>query len=52
MEGGQECFLEEHLELSPDELCVGHETKEEKQRNDELVSGLREEARKTRANRQ
>jgi hypothetical protein len=52
MEGGQESFLEEHLELSPDELCVGHETKEEKQRNDELVSGLREEARKTRANRQ
>ena len=47
MEGGQESLLEEHLELSPDELCVGHETKEEKQRNDELVSGLHEEARKT-----
>jgi hypothetical protein len=52
MEGGQESLLEEHLELSPDELCVGHETKGEKQRNDELVSGLREEARKTCANRQ
>jgi len=49
MEGGQESLLEEHLELSPNELCVGHETKEEKQRNDELVSGLHEEARKTHA---
>jgi hypothetical protein len=50
MEDGQGSLLEERLEFSPDELCVGHETKEEKQWNDELMSGLRKEARKTRAN--
>jgi hypothetical protein len=49
MEDGQESLLGECLEFSPDELCVSHETKEEKQRNDGLMSGLREEARKTRA---
>jgi len=49
MEDGQESLSEERLEFSPDELCVGHETKEEKQQNDGLMSGLRKEARKTRA---
>ena len=51
MEDGQESLSGECLEFSPNELCVGHETKEEKQWNDELMSGLREEARKTCANR-
>ena len=51
MEDGQDGLSGEHLELSPDELCVGHETKEEKQWNDGLMSGLREDARKTYANR-
>jgi len=50
MEGGQQSLSGEHLEFSPDELCIGHETKEEKQQNDGLVSGLCEEARKTHAN--
>jgi hypothetical protein len=49
MEDGHESLSEERLELSPSELCVGYETKEEKKRNDGLMSGLREEARKTRA---
>jgi hypothetical protein len=48
---GQESLTGERLEFSSDELCVGNETKEEKQRNDGLMSGLREEARKARANR-
>jgi hypothetical protein len=52
MEDGQESLSGECLEFSPDELCVGHETKEEKQRIDGLISGLRKEARKTCANRQ
>ena len=52
MEDGQDSLSGEHLEFSPDDLCVGHETKEEKKRNDGLMSGLREEARKTRPNRQ
>jgi hypothetical protein len=51
MEDGQESLSGECLEFSTNELCVGHETKEEKQRNNGLMSGLREEARKT-ANRQ
>jgi len=50
MEGGQQSLSEECLKFSPNELCVSHETKEEKQRNDGLVSGLCEEARKTCAN--
>jgi hypothetical protein len=50
MEDGQEGLSEEHLEFSPDELCVGHETKEEKQQNDGLIFDLRKEARKTCAN--
>jgi hypothetical protein len=45
MEDGQESLSEEHLEFSPDELCVGH-TKEEKQQNNGLMSGLCKEARK------
>ena len=48
---GQDSLTGEHLEFSSDELCVSHETKEEKQRNDGLMSGLHEEVRKTRANR-
>jgi hypothetical protein len=48
-EDGQESLSGEHLELIPDELCVSYETKEEKQRNNGLMSGLREEAKKTRA---
>ena len=51
LEDGQESLLGEHLEFSPDKLCVGHETKEEKQQNDGLLSGLHKEARKTRAKR-
>jgi hypothetical protein len=51
MEDGQESLSGECLEFSPNELCVGHATKEEKQQNNGLMSGLREEARKT-ANRQ
>ena len=47
MEDGQESLSGEHLEFSPNELCVGHETKEEKQWNNGLMSGLRQEARKT-----
>ncbi|KAF8232396.1 hypothetical protein L208DRAFT_1272690, partial [Tricholoma matsutake] len=47
MEDGQGSLLEERLEFSPDELCVGHETKEEKQWNDGLMSGLCKEVRKT-----
>jgi hypothetical protein len=50
MEDGQGGLSEECLEFSPDELCVSHETKEEKQQNDGLISGLRKEARKTCAN--
>jgi len=50
MEGGQQSLSGECLEFSPDELCISHETKEEKQQNDGLVSGLCEEARKTHAN--
>jgi hypothetical protein len=50
MEDGQGGLSEECLEFSPDELCVGHETKEEKQWNDGLISGLHKEARKTCAN--
>ena len=50
MEDGQGSLSEEHLEFSPDELCVGHETKEEKQWNDKLMSSLCKEARKTCAN--
>jgi hypothetical protein len=45
MEDGQGSLLEEHLEFSPDELCVGHEMKEEKQWNNGLMSGLCKEAR-------
>jgi hypothetical protein len=48
---GQEGLTGERLEFSSDKLCVGHETKEEKQRNDGLMTGLREEARKTCAKR-
>lgn len=47
LEDGQESLSGECLEFSPDELCVGHETKEEKQQNDGLMSDLRKEARKT-----
>jgi len=50
MEGGQQSLAGECLEFSPDELCISHETKEEKQWNNGLVSGLHEEARKTCAN--
>ena len=50
IEGGQQSLSGECLEFSSDELCIGHETKEEKQWNDGLVSGLCEEARKTHAN--
>jgi hypothetical protein len=46
-DGGQESLTGEHLEFSSDELCVGYETKEEKQQNNGLMTGLREEARKT-----
>jgi hypothetical protein len=49
MEDGQESLSGERLKFSPDELCVSHETKEEKQQNNGLMSGLCEEARKTRA---
>ncbi|KAF8218906.1 hypothetical protein L208DRAFT_1345752, partial [Tricholoma matsutake] len=49
MEDGQGSLSEERLEFSPDELCVGHETKEEKQWNNGLMSGLRKEVRKTHA---
>jgi hypothetical protein len=43
MEDGQGSLSEECLEFSPDKLCVSHETKEEKQWNDGLMSGLRKE---------
>ena len=49
MEDGQESLSGERLELSPNELCVGYETKEEKQLNKGLMLDLREQARKTRA---
>ncbi|KAF8229336.1 hypothetical protein L208DRAFT_1286973 [Tricholoma matsutake] len=51
VEDGQESLLGECLEFSPNELCVGHEMKVEKQWNDGLMSGLHEEARKTHAKR-
>jgi hypothetical protein len=51
MEDGQESLSGERLELSPNELCVSYKTKEEKQQNDGLMSGLHEEVRKTHANR-
>jgi hypothetical protein len=51
IEDGQESLSGEHLELSPNELCVSYETKEEKQWNDGLMSGLHKKARKTCANR-
>ena len=44
-----ESLSEECLELHPDKLCVSHETKEEKQRNDGLMSDLHQEAWKTHA---
>jgi hypothetical protein len=50
MEDGQGGLLEEHLEFSPDELCVGHEMKEKKQQNNGLIFDLHKEARKTCAN--
>ena len=50
-EDGQESLSGECLDFSTNELCVGHETKEEKQWNNGLMSGLREEARKIGANR-
>ena len=49
MDDGHESLLKECLELSPDELCLSFETKEEKQWNNGLMSGLHEEARKTHA---
>jgi hypothetical protein len=49
MEDGKESLSGEHLELSPNELCVGYETKEEKHQNNGLMSGLRKEVRKTHA---
>jgi hypothetical protein len=49
MEDGQESLSGERLEFSPNELCVSHETKEEKQQNNGLMSGLHKEARKTHA---
>ena len=52
MEDGKDSLSGEHLEFSPDDLYVGHETKEKKKWNDGLMSGLREEARKTHTNRQ
>jgi hypothetical protein len=48
---GQEGLTGERLEFSSDELCVGHETKEEKQQNDGLMTGLHEEAGKMHAKR-
>ena len=50
-EDGQESLSGECLDFSTNELCVGHETKEEKQQNNGLMSGLCEEARKIGANR-
>jgi hypothetical protein len=50
MEDGQGSLSEECLEFSPDELCVSHETKEEKQWNNGLMSCLCKEARKMHAN--
>ena len=52
MEDGQESLSGECLDFSTNELCVGHETKEEKQWNNGLMSDLREEVRKISANRQ
>ena len=48
-EDGCESLSEECLELHPDKLSVSHETKEEKQQNDGLMSDLHQEAQKTRA---
>ena len=51
MEDSQESLSGEHLELSPNELCVSYKTKEEKQWNDGLMSGFHKEVRKTHVNR-
>jgi hypothetical protein len=48
-EGGHETLSGDHLELSPDVLCIGHETKEEKAQNEGLMTALRKDAQKTRA---
>ena len=39
----------EQLKLDACHLCVGVETKEEKNKNDSLMTALREQAHKTRA---
>jgi len=45
VDGAADIILPERLELPPDCLCVGSETKEEKNLNNTLMNALREEAR-------
>ncbi|KAF9456044.1 hypothetical protein BDZ94DRAFT_1276665 [Collybia nuda] len=48
-EDGHETLSGDQLELSPDVLCVAHETKEEKAQNNGLMTDLRKNASKIRA---
>jgi len=45
VDGAADIILPERLELPPDSLCVGMESKEEKKLNHTLMNGLREDAR-------
>ena len=45
VDGAADIILPERLELPPDCLCVGSETKEEKKLNNTLMNALREEVR-------
>ena len=49
MENAADSLTGEQLELSADHLCVAVETKEDKKRNESVMTALREQARKIRA---
>lgn len=48
-ENAADSLTGEQLELSADHLCVAVETKEDKKRNESIMTALREQARKIRA---
>ena len=48
-ENAADSLTGEQLELSADHLCVAVETKEDKKRNESVMTALREQARKIRA---
>ena len=48
VDGAPDILTGEQLELSPDSLCLASETSEEKKKNANLMTSLRENARKRR----